>query len=347
VLTVDADNAFAAWASATLGAREARLGEALGGGNANVTRVAVIDGERLVLRHPPVHTVSDRAAAGIRREYDLMRAVAGRAPVPEPVAFCDDAAVLGAPFLLASFIDGVAITETLPASYPDSTATVRQIGEELVDALAAVHRIEWHGTLPEGFGRPAGFVQRQIERWLAVRRKDAVRPLPMLEELGQWLLDHLPEDDPATIIHCDYHLDNTLFARTDPRLMAIVDWEMATVGPPLVDVGLLTMFWNRADGQDRGFPAIQAVSNRADAPSGEELARRWSAATGFPITNLAYYQAFAFWRLAAIVEGAHVLSERGLVDTPYARGLTSDVPALLAEAARAAGIDARDEEAGQ
>jgi aminoglycoside phosphotransferase (APT) family kinase protein len=339
VLAVETDKAFAAWASATLGAREARLGEALGGGNANVTRLAVIDGTRMVLRHPPVHTVSDRAAAGIRREYDLMRAVAGQAPVPAPIAFCEDTAVLGAPFLLGSFVDGTAITDTLPPAYAGDAACVRQIGEELVDALAAVHRIAWRGTLPEGFGRPEGFVQRQIERWLAVRAKDAVRDLPLLERLGDWLLDNLPQDDPATIIHCDYHLDNTLFARTEPRLLAIVDWEMATVGPPLLDVGLLTMFWNRADGKARGFPAIQAVSNRTDAPSALDLAERWSAATGFSIANLAFYQAFAFWRLAAIVEGAHVLFERGLVDTPYARGLAEDVPALLTAAARAAGME--------
>lgn len=339
MLAVEEDKTFAAWASATLGAREARLGDALGGGNANVTRLAVIDGTRMVLRHPPVHTVSDRAAAGIRREYDLMCAVAGQAPVPAPIAFCEDTAVLGAPFLLGSFIDGTAITDTLPPAYAGDAACVRQIGEELVDALAAVHRIAWHGTLPEGFGRPEGFVQRQIERWLAVRSKEAVRDLPLLERLGQWLLDNLPGDDPATIIHCDYHLDNTLFARTEPRLLAIVDWEMATVGPPLLDVGLLTMFWNRPDGEARGFPAIQAVSNRADAPSTLALAERWSAATGFSIANLAYYQAFAFWRLAAIVEGAHVLFERGLVDTPYARGLALDVPALLTAAARAAGME--------
>lgn len=347
MLAVEPDTAFAAWASAALGASEAQLGEALGGGNANVTRLVVIDGTRMVLRHPPVHTVSDRAAAGIRREYDLMRAVAGKAPVAEPIAFCEDTAVLGAPFLLASFVDGVAITDTLPPAYPDSSASVRQIGEGLVDALAAVHRIDWRGTLPEGFGRPEGFTQRQIERWLAVRRKDAVRDLPLLERLGAWLLANLPQDEPVTILHCDYHLDNTLFSRTEPRLLAIVDWEMATVGPPLVDLGLLTMFWNRPAGQARGFPAIQAVSNRADAPSGEDLARRWSAATGFPITHLAFYQAFAFWRLAAIVEGAHVLFERGLVNTPYARGLVRDVPALLAAAARVVGIEPKGEEAGQ
>lgn len=339
MLSVEADKTFTAWASATLGAREARLGEPLSGGNANVTRLAVIDGTRMVLRHPPAHTVSDRAAAGIRREYDLMCAIAGQAPVPAPIAFCEDTAVLGAPFLLASFVDGTSITDTLPAAYTGDAACVRQIGEELVDALAAVHRIAWHETLPEGFGRPEGFVQRQIERWLGVRSKDAVRDLPLLERLGQWLLENLPSDDPATIIHCDYHLDNTLFAHTEPRLLAIIDWEMATIGPPLLDVGLLTMFWNRSDGEARGFPARQAVSNRPDAPSALALAERWSSATGFSIANLAYYQAFAFWRLAAIVEGAYVLFERGLVDTPYARGLAQDVPALLTAAARVAGME--------
>lgn len=346
MFAVEAEVSFAEWASATIGAREAQLGETLGGGNANVTRLVTIDGTRMVLRHPPVHTVSDRAAAGIRREFDVMRAIAGKAPVPQPVAFCDDAAVVGAPFLLARFIDGVAITDTLPPAYPDSPATVREIGEALVDGLAAVHRIDPMATLPEGFGRPEGFVQRQIERWLAVRRKDAVRVLPLLERLGQWLLDNLPEDDAVTIIHCDYHLDNTLFDRTQPRLLSIVDWEMATVGPPLVDVGLLTMFWNRSNEPDRGFPAIQAVSNRPDALLAHDLAERWSAASGFSIANLAYYQAFAFWRLAAIVEGAHVLFRRGLIDTPYARGLTHDVPALLAAAARAVGISAGEDEAG-
>lgn len=339
MLAVEDDTRFADWARAALGAGEARLGPLLGGGNANVTRLATVDGARRVLRHPPAHTVSPRAAAGIRREYDLLRSVAGKAPVPDPVAFCDDEGVIGAPFMLAGFVDGVAITDTLPPAYPDTAATVRKIGEELADGLAAVHLIDWRGSLPEGFGRPEGFVARQIERWLAVRAQNAVRDLPLLEGLGAWLLANLPQDDPATIIHCDYHLDNTLFARREPRLMAIIDWEMATIGPPLLDLGLLTMFWNRTGGQARGFGAIQAISNRADAPPARALAERWSAATGYSIANLAYYQAFAFWRLAAIVEGAHVLFARGLVDTPYARGLAQDVPALLAEAAQVAGLE--------
>lgn len=339
MLSVGTPSAFAAWASSALGASEAELGGILSGGNSNVTRLATIDGVAMVLRHPPLHTVSERAAAGIRREFDVMSAIASHAPVPTPIAFCNDQAVLGTPFLLSAFVDGVAITDKLPIAYANSGSTLKQIGDELVDGLAAVHRIDWQSTLPEGFGRPDGFVRRQIERWLEVRRKDAVRDLPLLRSLGHWLLDNLPADDPVAIIHCDYHLDNTLFRREEPRLAAIVDWEMATVGPALIDVGLLTMFWNRSVDLELGFAAIQAVSNRPDAPSHEALADRWSKATGFPLDNLAYYQAFAFWRLAAIVEGAHVLHHRGLVDTTYARGLVYDVPALLASAARIVGVD--------
>jgi aminoglycoside phosphotransferase (APT) family kinase protein len=339
VLAVTADERFAAWAADALGAGHVELGGTLSGGNANVTRAATIDGRRYVLRHPPAQTVSDKAAAGIRREYELLRAVAGQAPVPAPIAFCEDAAALGAPFMLVEHVDGVAITDTLPLDYADDVETISRIGEELVDALAAVHRIDWGAVLPAGFGRPDGFVLRQIERWIAVRRVDRVRKLPLIERLGDWLRDRVPADEPATIIHCDYHLDNTLFARTGPRLAAIIDWEMATIGPPLVDVGLLTMFWNRGSTAILGFPAIQAVSNRAGAISADALARRWSDATALPIDRLAFYQVFAFWRLAAIVEGAYVLQTRGQVDSAYARGLERDVPALLAEAATIAGLE--------
>jgi aminoglycoside phosphotransferase (APT) family kinase protein len=324
---------FAGWACATLGAQEAVLGDALSGGNANVTRLATIDGVPRVLRHSPAAVVSDKAAAGVRREWDLLRGVAGSAPVPAPIAFCEDAGVLGAPFMLVEYVDGVALSDRLPAGWDDTPATVSRLGEELVDALAAVHRIDWRGAVPEGFGRPDGFVRRQIERWLKVRRQDAVRDLPLLETLGAWLIAHVPEDEPATIVHCDYHLDNTLFARDEPRLAAIIDWEMATLGPPLVDLGLLLMFWNRDPRATIGFPHIQAVSNRADVVSAAALAERWSAATGFALDRLDYFKVFAFWRLAAIVEGAFVLQTRGQVDSPYARGLERDVPALLGEAA--------------
>lgn len=331
------DAAFADWMAAHAGLSGAVLGPLLGGGNANVTRMVECGDRRLVLRHPPEAVVSDTAASGIAREFRVASALAGRAPVAAPLAFCDDAGVIGAPFMVSEFVDGVAITEALPDAYADDARTVSAIGEALVDALAAVHVTDWREAVGEGFGRPEGFVERQVERWLKVRARDRVRDLPLLDELGGWLLANLPEPAPAAIVHCDYHLDNTLFDRAAPRLKAIIDWEMATVADPRVDLGLVTMFWNRDEGRGPGFRFVQRVSNRAGVIPAGELAQRWSAATGIGLAGFDWFRVFAFWRLAAIVEGAYVLYRRGEVDSAYARGLETDVPALLREAAEVLG----------
>lgn len=324
---------FADWMAGTAAITGARLGQRLSGGNANVTRIVESEQGRFVLRHPPAAAVSDKAAAGIEREYRVARAIGACAPVPAAIAFCADTAVIGAPFMISAFVDGVAITDALPAAYADEAATVSAIGEALVDGLAAVHRIDWRAALGEDFARPEGFVARQIARWTAVRERDKVRELPLLNELGDWLRAHEPEPAPPSIVHCDYHLDNTLFDPAGPRLRAIIDWEMATVADPRVDLGLLLMFWNRDEAGDLGFRFVQRVSNRSGVIPAGDLAARWSAAMGIGVSGLDYFRVFAFWRLAAIVEGAYVLQRKGAIDSAYARGLERDVPALLREAA--------------
>lgn len=324
---------FAVWMADVAGITGARLGECLSGGNANVTRVVTSDQGRFVLRHPPAAAVSDKAAAGIEREYRLALAIGEAAPVPRTLAFCGDPAVIGAPFLISQFIDGVAITERLPDSYGTDVRAINRIGEELIDALAAIHRIDWRALLGDDFARPEGFVLRQIDRWTRVRAEDKVRELPLLEELGAWLRANVPVPVPPCVVHCDYHLDNTLFDRAVPRLAAVIDWEMATIADPLVDLGLVCMFWNRDEAADLGFRFVQRVSNRAGAIPAAELAERWSASTGISLAGLDYFKVFAFWRLAAIVEGAHVLQVKGAIDSAYARGLAEDVPNLLREAA--------------
>ena len=329
--------AFADWMAANAGLAGARLGPLLGGGNANVTRLVECGERRLVLRHPPAALVSETAASGISREFRVASALAGRAPVAAPVAFCEDPEVIGAPFMVSEFVDGAAITERLPDAYADEPGTVSAIGEALVDALAAVHTADWREAPGADFGRPDGFAERQIDRWLKIRGRDRVRDLPLLDELGSWLAANLPEPAPPAIVHCDYHLDNTLFDRTAPRMRAIIDWEMATIADPRVDLGLVTMFWNRDEAKEPGFRFVQRISNRPGVIPAHDLAQRWSAATGIGLAGFDWFRVFAFWRLAAIVEGAYVLYRRGEVDSAYARGLESDVPALLREAAEVLG----------
>ena len=328
------DVALARWLESETGIEGARIVRRLTGGNANVTSLVETADGPLVLRHPPEDAVSDRASAGIAREYRFISALAGKAPVAAPVAFCEDAAVIGAPFSLTRFVEGDAISDSLPDGHERSPAHISALGEAMIDALATVHRLDPQSCGVSPGGGASTFVSRQIERWRAVRRKDAVRDLPQIESLGQWLADNAPEPETLRIVHCDYHLDNVLMAPGEARVNAILDWEMATVADPMVDLGLFTALWNRDESQPLGFAFVQRISNGPQVLGGDALAKRWSAKTGLAIDRLRYFQAFALWRLAAIVEGAFVLHRQGKVDGAYERGLESDVPALLSAADR-------------
>lgn len=330
-MTPDADTTLADWLHANAGLHDVGIGGHLAGGNANVTRLVTAREGRFILRHPPTEAVSDKAAAGISREFAAISALAGRAPVPRPVAYCDDPQVIGQPFALAEFVDGVAITDAFPDAY-GADATVA-IGRSLMETLGTIHRVDITPLHAQGFGRPEGFARRQIERWLAVRGDNAVRDLPLLEEIGGWLLATLPAEGRPAIIHCDFHLDNCLSARDRPDVRAVIDWEMATLGDPLVDLGLCLFFWKRDPGAPLGFAFVQAVSNHSEAPGRGEMADIWSRASGRDHAALAWHIVFSAWRLAAIVEGAWVLCSQGKVSSDYARGLEYDVPNLLREAA--------------
>ena len=327
---------FGRWLDRQAGIANARIVRPLTGGNANVTSLVETASGPMVLRHPPADTVSDLAGAGIAREFRFISAIAGKAPVAEPILFCDDLAVLGAPFSLTRFVTGTAITDTLPSAYPDSVDTLDAVGHALIDAIASVHAI---APVPAELGdvdKARTFVVRQIERWRAVRSAHAVRDLPLIETLGAWLAANAPPPEAVRIVHCDYHLDNVLMDPDLPQVRAILDWEMATLADPLVDVGLVTAMWNRDENLPLGFAFVQRVSNVAGVVAGRDLAQRWARATGLSIDHLGFFQAFALWRLAAIVEGAYVLFREGQVDGAYERGLEHDVPALLDAARRIA-----------
>lgn len=330
---VDAERRLQAWLAEATGRSDIAFGPVLAGGNSNVTRLIETREGRLVLRHPPVNVISDRAATGIEREFRVISALTDLAPVPKAIAWCADAAVIGQPFAVTEWVEGTALTERLPGHWPDTGETVNQLGLTMIDGLARVHKVDWREVLPTDFARPTGFVTRQVERWLNVRAADRVRNLPLLEEIGAWLLANDPASGRASVIHCDFHLDNCLVAPDRPELRVILDWEMATLGDPLVDLGLCLFFWQRDPAAELGFSFVQGLSNRPGVLTARTLAEHWSAQTGFSHCAIDFYIVFAAWRLAAIVEGAWVLHAQGKVDTTYSRGLERDVPALLHEAA--------------
>jgi aminoglycoside phosphotransferase (APT) family kinase protein len=331
---MDAGPGVSDWLAEHAGLHEARLGERLGGGNSNVTQLIHHRDGLAVLRRPPDNAISASAASGVRREYRMLAALHGHAPVPRPLGFCEDPSVLGAAFGVVEHVDGVAISTTLPPAYAPGASTLQAIGEELVDALAIVHTVDWRALGIEPPDAPQDYVAKQLRRWLKARATDSVRDLPLIAEVGGWLAAHLPPPPPPCVMHGDFHLDNTLFRRDVPRLAAVIDWELASIGNPYADLALMLAFWGPRVVEPPGFGFVQKVTRDAEhCVDRDVLALRWSRRTGLALDDFEFYRVFALWRLAAIVEGAYVLFRHGKVADDYSRRLEHDVPALLEEAA--------------
>jgi len=312
----------------------------LTGGNSNHTYLVAAGDWRAILRRPPTATI-DPSAHSVAREHRIMRALRDTpAPAPDPLAFCDDVDVLGVPFLVMEHVPGHPIKDELPTDAPAQPRAAREIGAALIDALAALHAVPWREVGLASFGRPEAFLARQVPRWTKQYRRVQVRELPRFDEVAAALERLRPDDAEPAIVHCDFHADNSLIVFDEPaRVSAILDWEMATIGDPMLDVAMLLAFWGDDRSQIRAFPEVQAFSRAAGAPTRQELAQRYAAATGRSVERLDFYMALVLWKLAAIVEGAYAGHLAGHDDREYARSLEHVVPALLEESAHHAGLD--------
>ena len=293
------------WFAANVaGAGDAPLhAELISGGRSNLTYGVSDSTHQWVLRRPPLGHVLP-TAHDMAREYTVIRALAGtEVPVPEALAFCDDAEVNGAPFYVMSKVDGMILRT--PADMATLTdAQARACSEALVDVLAAIHRVDYDAVGLGEFGHPAGFLERQVRRWGEQWERSKVNDTPAIEELARRLRAALPESPPPTIVHGDYRLDNTMLTPGDPgRIAAVLDWEMSTLGDPLADLGLFLLYWGQADAQ------VIATGAGIDPNKGfltrDEVVARYHAATGTPVDALEWYEAFAAYKLAVIVAGIH------------------------------------------
>ena len=330
-------DAVCRWLEEQLNWSEVQFLGPLSGGNSNLTWHFSSAEQACVVRTTPNEAISPNSARGIERDSKVLKLVEGAVKAPKLIAWCDDLQVMGRPFLVQEWIDGRSVTATLPNSDWDLVGAANALGEDMMRQLADVHSIVWPHEALSTLGRPDNFLNRQLERWLAVRKEHAVRELPLLFELGTWLQDNMPVTECPALIHGDYHLDNTLVSVETPEIKAIIDWELATVGDPAMDVALALLFWGeKRVSETPAFSHLQAISRVSGVVDRRHLAAVWSEETGRSIDSMGYYITLAAWRLAAIVEGAYGLYAQGKVDTPYAAGLEHDVPALLAEAEQAA-----------
>jgi aminoglycoside phosphotransferase (APT) family kinase protein len=286
----------------------------IAGGRSNLTYgITLTGGRRIVLRRPPLGHVLP-TAHDMGREYRVLAALgdATSVPVPRTLAFCDDEDVIGARFYLMDFVEG-RVLRTREDADDLTREQARGLSEALAGALAAIHTVDVKAAGLEDFGRPTGYMARQLNRWGkqwdssqdAVRATGNTHDLPEYDRLVARLGDRLPADAPARLVHGDFRLDNAL-ARLEPRpeIAAVVDWEMSTLGDPLSDLGLTLVYWAEA-GDAEQLPVGATITSAPGFFTRREFTERYAELTGFDLADLDFYVAFACFKLAVILEGIH------------------------------------------
>jgi len=278
----------------------------ISGGKSNLTyRVSSGAGE-VILRRPPLGHILP-TAHDMGREYRVLSALYGTAvPVPRTLLLgtADDG--LGAPFYVMERIVGHICRDELPSGYAETASQRAAIGAGLIDVLAALHAIDPGAVGLGDFGRAEGFMERQLRRWSEQWVRSKSMELPALDELREDLADGLPPQGPAAVVHGDYRLDNAMLHPTRPgQIVAVLDWEMSTLGDPLADLGALLAYWSE-EGDDEVLVRARMfgpVTAGAGFPTRAEVIERYARLTGFDVSAISWYQAFAFFKLAVICQG--------------------------------------------
>ena len=294
----------------------------IGDGHSNVT-FALSTG--VVLRRPPRGPLPP-SAHDVLREARLLTALEPTpARAPRVLAICDDSSVIGAPFYVMERMDGVVITDTIPDALDDPEQR-RRTADELIDALVEIHAVDWMSAGLEGFGKPTGYLERQLRRFTGLWEHNKTREIPAVETVGRWLAANIPESPPATIVHGDYRLGNTMLAAEPPaRLIAIFDWEMATIGDPLADLGYLMIHWIQADDPPVGAFNLQSVSRLEGFPKRDEMISRYEERSGRSMQALNWYVTLALWKAIVFMEGNYKRAIEGSTDDPFLKSFGDGV----------------------
>ncbi|WP_280334776.1 phosphotransferase family protein [Nocardia wallacei] len=299
----------------------------LHGGKSNLT-YRLSDGVHdWVLRRPPLGPLTP-TAHDMTREYHILAALHGTCvPVPKPVAVCAESTVLGVPFAVVSYVPGRTVRDGDDAAAL-SPGQARSCSQALIDTLAALHGLDPDQVGLTGFGRPSGYLERQITRWRGQWARVATRDLPTVDQLAESLNRELPPQAGSAIVHGDYRLDNTIVEPCDlGRIAAVVDWEMATLGDPLADLGLLQVYWD-----PRSEPVLgvrHAPTANAGFGTADDLAERYAIAAGHDLHRLPFYRALGYFKLAVIAEGIHQRYRAGKTIGDGFTTIGSAVPVLL------------------
>ncbi len=317
--------------AAGIGSGELQI-EPIGDGHSNVTYAVLRGDRRFILRRPPRGPLPP-SAHDVLREARVIGALGPTAArVPQVLAVGDDAAIIGAPFFIMEQVDGEVISSELPAIF-DAPEERRRIGEQLIDALVELHGVDWRAAGLEGFGKPTGYLERQLRRFGGLWQHNRTRELEDVDAVGNWLQANLPESGEATIVHGDYRLGNVIFeAQAPARLAAILDWEMATIGDPLADLGYFATLYVDSDDPPLGMFELNAMTREEGFPLRAELIARYEQGSGRAMTDIRWYQTLALWKTVVFMEGNYKRAISGSTDDPFLKQFGDGVVELAGRA---------------
>jgi aminoglycoside phosphotransferase (APT) family kinase protein len=335
---------LAGYLRAQLGALAAEFGpaaeleiEQFPGGHSNLTYLIRFGDREFVLRRPPVGPVAP-TAHDMPREYKLLSAINPHFPLaPKPVLLCEDSSILGVPFYLMERRRGLIVRHEIPKQIGENIEVRRRVSEGVVDTLAALHAVNIQAGGIVQIGKPAGFVTRQVNGWADRWQRSKTSELGEMDQVIEWLRDRIPADNEAdaTIVHNDFKLDNIMLAEDDPaRVVAVLDWEMCTVGDPLVDVGLFLSYWTMKGADNEADPnsSLRAVTNGPGWLTREEIIERYEAKTGRDLSRVAFYETFARFKVAVVIQQIYFRYFKGQTKDKRFRNFDALVRELAHEA---------------
>ena len=306
------------------------------GGHSNLTYLLRVGDDEFVMRRPPFGT-KVKSAHDMGREYRILHALSPHYPrAPKPLVYCEDQDVIGAPFYVMQRVRGIILRKELPPELHLDAARMRTLCETLVDTLAELHALDYQELGLADLGKPEGYVQRQVEGWTKRYHGSQTDDVPVIERVTHWLADNRPADSGACLIHNDYKFDNVVLDPADPtRIIGILDWEMSTLGDPLMDLGTCLSYWVQADDEPimqffRGGP-----THIAGALTRQEIVERYSERTGRSIANPQFYYVFGLFKTAVIIQQIYYRYRQGLTKDERFSGFGVGVAALCEQAARA------------
>jgi aminoglycoside phosphotransferase (APT) family kinase protein len=281
----------------------------LGDGRSNVTYLVTRGETRFVLRRPPRPPLPP-SAHDVVREARVLDALDGRVPVPKVLAVCAADTVIGAPFYVMEMVDGHVINDAVPPGVDP-----QRISESLIDVLVEMHRLDWAAAGLEAIGRPDGYLERQLRRFRGLWEHNKTRELPAAESVARWLAANMPASPEATLVHGDYRLGNAVV--DDHRVVAILDWEMATIGDPLADLGYLCALWSDRGDPEPGLFEPSPVTRQAGFPTRAELIARYEERSGRSAGAIRFYETLALWKAMVFMEGNYKRAREGASDDAF------------------------------